>query len=408
MSSRLRRIATSVVAELNEAVQNTLAERYHVPRETIRAVVAINKTKVLVIPDWKPFEDLVTEWIVKNIANGSYRFPEDNYLIGLVFNYLGDFKRDVRIRQVAKMLFPTKNPKNVLEFTPQDLGDIDSELLNPQQKPDPKINDLQAKLPSGARLFFNNGTWQIVEVTDARAACGLAKGSKWCTSSLDEKGRPATAQSYLDRGPFYIFYYKGKKFAQLHLDAGYEDPMQFMDLRDRPINLGESSEELKDAFADSGLYLKILHGKDFTYHGNESLGKYKKLFGSGELSEKLQRIVATSARASYYYAYFITGKPFPLGEPAIATSGEYALLYAQLVLKGPFLAGEPAIAKWAMDSYDYAVHALHDRFQLGEPTILRDHNVTRYYRQFLIDIGKEDEVQWPEERGGVSVVYRRP
>ena len=64
-----------------------------------------------------------------------------------------------------------------------------------------------------------------------------------------------------------------------------------------------------------------------------------------ELRPQLERVIATSARYSYGYArYYLKGKPFPLGEPAIATDAGWSYEYAFNVIERRFPLGEPAIA----------------------------------------------------------------
>ena len=57
-----------------------------------------------------------------------------------------------------------------------------------------------------------------------------------------------------------------------------------------------------------------------------------------------EEIIAQSAEHSYYYATYVSKRPFPLGEPAIATDPLLSLRYAAFTLDAPFQAGEPAIA----------------------------------------------------------------
>ena len=81
---------------------------------------------------------------------------------------------------------------------------------------------------------------------------------------------------------------------------------------------------------------------------------YDMSYSNPKLRPKLERVIATSAEFSYWYArHVLKRKPFPAGEPAIATSAEYSYYYAIDVLQRRFPAGEPALATDACMAYDY-------------------------------------------------------
>lgn len=77
------------------------------------------------------------------------------------------------------------------------------------------------------------------------------------------------------------------------------------------------------------------------------------VFNANYLSADQIKMFAPSAEASYLYAKYVTGKPFPEGEKAIATNAEYSYGYALDVLHNRFPEGEPAIqnSKYSM-AYD--------------------------------------------------------
>ena len=47
---------------------------------------------------------------------------------------------------------------------------------------------------------------------------------------------------------------------------------------------------------------------------------YNMSYSNPELRPQLERVVATDAKCSYYYAIHVLKGPFPAGEPAIATN----------------------------------------------------------------------------------------
>ena len=74
----------------------------------------------------------------------------------------------------------------------------------------------------------------------------------------------------------------------------------------------------------------------------------------GKPVKELEEIIATDARASFFYAKDVLKGKFKLAESTVCKSPEYAGRYTVEVLKKAFPEAEPAIAKDAFSSITYA------------------------------------------------------
>ena len=119
---------------------------------------------------------------------------------------------------------------------------------------------------------------------------------------------------------------------------------------------------------------------DYTLKSTTNVYYYARyvLGGRFELGEQY---IASDAFNSYLYASDVLKGRFELGEPAIAQDSEYSYLYARDVLKGRFELGEPAIATSPIISYRYASDVVKGRFELGEDAISSDTNLKNKYKQ---------------------------
>lgn len=384
--SRLRRIATLVTATLPENVQKTISERYKIPLDIVRNVAHLIATQagggLSNVPELRSYADLMVEWVIKNIAIGQIRPNEDYARVWKGWHFL-NYRKQSKVKEIVKNLFPGKNIKNILDFTLHDIEDVLDEFESPTKTL--AENTLTRTLPAGAELFFQSDGWSVLKVTDAEAACVLGKGTKWCTSSRNgEDGYPETAAQYLESGPLYIFYKGNKKYAQLHIpndDYGF----QLMDLRDRTIIPDES---LREVLWKSGLFKEMFNNTPFS-----GKNRIQALVGNTPFPEA-EHLIAAFAESALHYAELFPQSLSPVVERGIAKSSATAYRYASQVLKGRFPLGEPAISGDRDLSLNYAKFVLHDRFPLGEPAIQFAWDTEEKYRKFLRSIGKENEVQW--------------
>lgn len=154
-------------------------------------------------------------------------WPEDQPRALETFNWYMSNRKDSVVQNRMREKFPGRNVKNPLEYTIWELEELQSSLT-PESEAEER-NERWMPLEMGfkesqATVSYNKGEIMIVEVTDKNAASKYAAGTRWCTSS------PATAQTYLNKGPLYVVFRNGKKYGQIHSESD-----QIMDLQDRPI-----------------------------------------------------------------------------------------------------------------------------------------------------------------------------
>lgn len=288
--------------------------------------------------------DLITEWILKSIRNGS----------GIWDMFQSDLPEDTqRFLEAAEFYFNTRRTdrfkkslqdfliddqylleeeafdypfKNILNFLLHDLETIKS--IYEQPKVDPRVNELQTKLPEGAELFYNDGNYQIVKVTSPQAACALGKGTKWCTSNHE------IAVNYLYHAPLYIFYLKGKKHAQLFIGHNLSHT-QFMDLRDRAVKL---DEPIRTVLYKSGLMEKITEAMEAP---NQFIVREDFLNWLGTNTHEIESLIYKFPSLAVYYAIYIKNKRFPAAEPFIMKNPADIVAYAREVIDGRWIEAEP-------------------------------------------------------------------
>jgi hypothetical protein len=360
----------SRIAVLSEEVSQRLIDKYRlgnlkIPDKWMER--GVNEW-VRYISQWfqKGFpgkEDLLTEWMLKCISVGNIR-PEDiSRFFSAAEFYFNHYKSDRFKREVKDFSDDNGrviNPKNLLDFNLHDMEDIKESFE--QLEVDPRVNQLSGKLPEGAKIIYNDGIYQIVEVTHYEAACDLARGTKWCTS--DEE----IAASYLDIEPLYVVFFKGKKIGQIH--AGVD--VQFMDLRDRSIT--SISDGLRQALEKSGLLQKLFDSLANNLENDRQLVNDSKMFST-----------------------LLGDNPSPQMLDYIASKPAFALLYAYGVLgRKRFVRGEKSIASNPLLSLWYAKYIIGGRWEPGENKILDSSNfkyLGKKYLYFLDEIGKLGEFQ---------------
>lgn len=339
--------AYSRVAILSSQTIGRLIQRYRTSFTKDR-VKEINSLCLKAEPQ---FGDLFTEWILKSISLGSGRIPEDWQRFMVTFRSYISYTRPLSPRFKAAVDRYNQehglhaNPKNILDFTLHQLEDVITETNDPV---DPRVNKLERNLPAGARMFYNDGSHQIIEVTEPQAACQLGRGTKWCTSN------EAVATDYLSVSPLYIVYRNGKKFAQIHIGMDeegeiIETPAQLMDLRDRPI---VADEDLRIVLLKSGIL------------------------------ERLEKELDPEIRGDIFTQFFGSSR-FPEAEPIISRYPGLSYLYANEILRGRFPQGEPAIITEPYTAYLYATNILNKRWLEAESSISRDRTAWLYYVEYF-------------------------
>jgi hypothetical protein len=344
-------VATSRMAVLSDDVISKISQKYkYVTPDDIKYISSYLST-------YPNKQDLVTEWVAKSVSKGSGRIPEDMTRFVTAANFYFQNVKTDKFKAVVTQENQDKgiqrNPKNILDFTLHDLENIEELFEDPEV--DPRANQLGSKLPPGSRIFFNNGTYQIVEVGSPEAACDLARGTKWCTSNNE------TAAYYLNSNPLYVIYQSGKKIAQLHIGSGV-DEIQLMDLRDRDII---PDPAMANVLHESGLLDDIL---------NTLYIQYEDVLENPETAQRwlrfpkevIETFVSRSPYLSTAYAVNVTGERFPAGEKAISSNADTSLLYATDAIGGRFPLGEKEILNTYNDLFaymDFLKTSVPDQFQ---------------------------------------------
>lgn len=169
-------------------------------------------------------------WIAKQWLAGAIRLPEDNGQLSVALNWFAHNK---------PVLKRAGKPLDIFKYTKDQLYAAEAELSGQLSG----RRQAQADKQEGAERIYEDGRWLVMRVTQGKAACFYARGTKWCTSDED------TADQYIKEGPLYVFYRAEeggwKVFAQLHLPSG-----QLMDVLDRPLGGGFLSEPLPEGMAE--------------------------------------------------------------------------------------------------------------------------------------------------------------
>jgi hypothetical protein len=349
-------VESSRTAQLSDEMIQRILDRYN--SELDRIDFNIIYAHLMDLP---AKADLLAEWVVKSIAKGKGTTGTINQFENMARFYLNARNTPRFKKAVAAYAEETEmpfNPRNILDFTLYDLEEIHD--LYEQPEVHPRVNLLQNKLPEGTSLFYNDGEYQIVEVTSPQSACQLASGTKWCTSD-EEK-----ATEYLGEAPLYVIYLRGKKRAQFHVNLSDDDlnGIQLQDLRARNIVPDEALAGVlwKSGLLPTALNSVIERGIDKEFLIFEVEAKTWLRFPVNEM----RKFVTKSPYLSLSYATEILDEVFPEGEQAIASKGETSFWYAMDTLKGRFLLGEPAIIRDRSRLYEYLSFLFYRRFGTEE------------------------------------------
>lgn len=320
------------VAVLTDDVISNILSRYGTLFVWEDDVKAINKEFKKSFPEK---EDLLTEWVIKSISTGSgttreFQKFEDAALWFFKHNKELKFRKILQnysgyLVEMGQEVKGEHNPRNILDFTLNDITNL-QRIFN-EVEIHPRTKALTQKIPEGASFFYNDGQIQIIEVTEPKAACALGSGTKWCTSNEE------TASAYLEDSPLYVFYYDGRKYAQMYLGSK-EGETQFRDIRNRDREVDDRSRE---AMIRSGLMNRLLGYLSETVEEST----FKRFLGT-ETSPYLDEVCSKDPVLAYLYAV-VMGRRFPAGEPAIIQDTMLAFWYAREVIKGRFLEAEPLI-----------------------------------------------------------------
>jgi len=295
------------------------------------------------------------EWAAQSLEDGHGRWPEDVSRFKKAWDdYAGNGK--VEFRNKMKVLYPNKNPKNVLQFSLHELERVD-EALN--QKSQRSIK--QEIKEEGAELVYSKNGWKIIKILSGDAATFYSSGTKWCTSSS------STAEEYLESGPLYILIHNKVKIAQYHPGSS-----QLMDVQDHPYKV---DAEIISVLKDAGIKLA---------------------FSPMSLSERIPEIEAEYLKVGdpsdlYLYAREVIKGRWPEAEPIIVGySASFARLYAANILKRRWPEAEDIIAKTPMVALRYIKDFIGGRWPKAEPYIIKEPECASQYAKEII------QGRWPE------------
>jgi hypothetical protein len=157
--------------------------------------------------------DFVT-WIARMFSKQKIRLPEDG--AGLRAN-LSAFQ--TQRRQPGFV-----GSKDINAYDPAKLSDtIEANAMTVIRPKDmEKMKGLE-----GTQILAQRGDITIFKTTNAEALATLSDSTRWCTRHGEEGGR---AQYYIEKGPSYVVFYRGKPYGQLHPSTD-----QYMNRKDEPF-----------------------------------------------------------------------------------------------------------------------------------------------------------------------------
>lgn len=211
-------------------------------------------------PTFNPNENRVGNywrWIVAQYKKGNIDLASTQ-----------DIKDNLNIFELNKKAFQNKD---IFQFkTPEDLENAlldipEIELTSRQELR--KVQKLVSKsdISKEAELIWSQGDWKVYQPKTYEASCKLGRGSKWCTATTANR---SYYDSYIERGPLYIFQKEGKPFYQLHIDE--EEKENF----DEPHKIVTLTDENDDLYVNPEKYPQIV--QDFLKEKEEFV--YKLLY----------------------------------------------------------------------------------------------------------------------------------
>jgi hypothetical protein len=110
-------------------------------------------------------------WIVRAWRNKGFRWPEDSDRIREALTLFDKVKK--RLPQEQRDILRVKTLHN--------LEDLVERFENVEEQKSQRQVEREIKV-QGARKLYDDGEYQVIEVTTPEAACFYGKGTKWCTS----------------------------------------------------------------------------------------------------------------------------------------------------------------------------------------------------------------------------------
>jgi HPt (histidine-containing phosphotransfer) domain-containing protein len=152
--------------------------------------------------DPSPNQSDYVAWIAKFLSKGAFMLPEDSERIK------GQLEKFQKFKKSPLFLFS----KDLQQYDPAKLFETlqEAEAKGMTSEKEKKRENVR----QGAEIVVKEGPVTIYKVTEVKAANELGGGTNWCTAIPGA----SHAQSYLSRGPLYIFFDSGSAVAQLHCE----------------------------------------------------------------------------------------------------------------------------------------------------------------------------------------------
>ncbi len=270
-------------------------------------------------------------WIVSLMSSGNIRFPEDTEKVNQALKTFDKLK--------SKPQF--NGSKNIYSY--KTYGDL-VRIIDESSGVKTKGEEYRGNLTTGMQEIYGDSVYRVIKLTTPEATSKLCRGTEWCVKD------PKFSKDYLEKGPLFLFYKNGERYALLHFDS-----KQFKDIYDKELKKEQKKELEHIALNINSVLWKL--------NFNSSL-----VFNKDDIN-----FIVKSASYSCYYAKDVLKGPFPAGEPAIAKDAMLSYDYARDVLKGPFAAGEPAILNSAYRN-DYIDLLKEKKITIENQDDVKEHN----------------------------------
>lgn len=353
---RLISIAEATLDDVSRRVP-IWANKYKVSMGDIELAIAADPTR-----------GKYSEWLIRQLQAGNIRLPDDTDKLLANLTNFDKYKSKLPERDIFKY-----SPGSLAKALDQQLG------LTKSQRKAARHGSMQ--LPPGSELVISDGDYDVVQITDWKAATLLCSGTEWCTAN------EWAAKRYLKDGPFYLVYHDNVRVALLHFPSS-----QFKDVNNQDLNIGLVEKFVQLLEPVTGLKYYMIPKLAL----NIAMTKFKQLN-----TEFYDEISSSSSRASRWDAISKAeghGKPkksmseasrLREAEPYIMKSN-YAAMYAAFVLHDRWPEAEPFIVKDATSATIYATYVLGKRWPEAEPYIMTSaHAISSYADDVL-------KGRWPE------------
>lgn len=165
------------------------------------------------------------EWLVRQVLNGSLRWPEDGSRATEALTVYAKLKKSPRLLQ-EQGAHPDINKYNfgTLEDLKEKVQGVDLESRRKME---------QKTKMAGAKQIYKDDKVTVIQIGGegvdlneaGKAACIYGKHTRWCTSN------ESTAKGYLRDGPLFVVSFEGQKICQSHPATN-----QLKDLEDHNIS----------------------------------------------------------------------------------------------------------------------------------------------------------------------------